>query len=325
MKRLLPTLILVLVCIGGFWYASSHSFFQDKAAEAVKNLTALKAADIQAIQFQVRDTTDPLSSADVMKQTELKKTTEWQMIQPAAFPVNPFSVDSWNEAYVGLTYESIVDENPANLADYGLAETKQFFQVTLKDGTTKKLLIGNALPIDGHVYAKFADAPKVYDITSQALQSLQKQPLDFVDKTAVKFKYDNVKSIQVEWKGDKWLLEKAQADKTVFESTWKLDGKELKSNEGTAIIDKIVALSTEQMPKASAEVKLDSPELKITVIESDAGKESTTIFNGKIVKDQVWISKEKGAWAFAVPTASVQEAFDASKAAQATPAPSAVP
>jgi hypothetical protein len=323
MKRLLPTLILVIVCLAGFWYASSHSFFQDKTADAVKNLVTQKAADIQAIQLQVRDTTDPLSSADLLKQTELKKTTDWQMIQPSELPVNPFSVDSWNEAYVGLTYESIVDENPTNLADYGLAESKRFFQVTFKDGSIKKLVIGNALPIAGHVYAKFADAPKVYDITEQALQSLQKQPFDFVDKNAVKFKYDHVKSIQVEWKGAKWLLEKAQADKTVFESTWKLDGKELKSNEGTAIIDKIVALSTDQMPKASAEVKIDSPELKITVTETDAGKESRLTFNGKILNDQVWITKQDGVWAFAVPTTSVQEAFDASKPVE--PAASAAP
>jgi hypothetical protein len=325
MKRLLPTLILVLVCFAGFWYASSHSFFQDKTTSAVKNLVTQKAADIQAIQLQVRDTTDPLSSADLLKLTELKKTTEWQMLQPAALPVNPFSVDSWNQAYVGLTYESIVDENPANLADYGLAEAKRFFQVTFKDGSIKKLILGNALPIEGHVYAKFADAPQVYDITEQALQSLQKQPLDFVDKNAVKFKYDNVKSIQFEWRGAKWLLEKAQADKTVFESTWKLDGKELKSNEGTAIIDKIVALSTDQMPKASAEVKKQSPELKITVTETDSGKESSSTFNGKILIDKVWITKQDGLWAFAVPMTSVQEAFDASKPVEAAPTASPAP
>jgi hypothetical protein len=325
MKRLLPTLILVFVCIGGFWYASSHSFFQDKTADAVKTLVAQKAADIQAIQLQVRDTSDPLSSADLLKQTELKKTTEWQMLQPSALPVNPFTVDSWNEAFVGLTYENVVDENPTNLADYGLAESKRYFQVTFKDGSIKKLIIGNALPIAGHVYAKFADAPKVYDITEQALQSLEKQPFDFVDKNAVKFKYDNVKSIQIEWKGAKWLLEKAQADKTVFESTWKLDGKELKSNEGTAIIDKIVALSTDQMPKASAEVKMDSPELKISVIETNAGKENRLTFNGKIVNDKVWIAKQDDAWAFAVTTSSVQEAFNASKPAQATPKASPAP
>jgi hypothetical protein len=325
MKRLLPTLILVIVCIGGFWYAASHSFFQDKTTDAVKNLINLKAADIQAIQLQVRDTTDPFSSADLLKLTELKKTTEWQMLKPSELPVNPFSVDSWNEAFAGLTYESIVDENPANLADYGLAESKRFFQAIFKEGTIKKLMIGNALPIEGHVYAKFADAPKVYDITEQALQSLQKQPLDFVDKNAVKFKYDNVKSIQLEWKGAKWLLEKAQADKTVFESAWKLDGKELKSNEGTAIIDQIVALSTDQMPKASAEVKMNSPELKITVTETESGKETSSAFNGKILNDKVWIHKQDGAWAFAVPTVSVQEAFDAGKPVKATPTATAAP
>jgi hypothetical protein len=137
-------------------------------------------------------------------------------------------------------------------------------------------------------------------------------------------KYDNVKSIQMEWKGSKWLLEKAQADKTVFESTWKLDGKDRKAEEGTAILDKIVALSTAELPKAAAEIKMDAPELKFTVTESAAGKDTVSTFTGKIDKENVWITKQGGAWAFSVPMTSVQEAFDASKPV-ATPAPSITP
>lgn len=325
MKRLLPTLIVVIVCIAGFWYASSHSFFKEKTAEE-KKLVTLKAADITAIQLQATDAASTNNQDAALKPTELaKKSANWEMMLPAAYPVNSFGVDSWNDAYAALTYESVVEENPTNLADYGLVEPKQFFQVTLQDGTTKKLLIGNALPIEGHVYAKFADAPKVYDVTDQALEGLKKQPLDFINKNAVKLAYDNVKSIQFEWKGAKWLLEKAQADKTVFESTWKLDGKERKANEGTAIIDKIVGLSTAVLPKAASEVKMDAPELKIIVTESSAGKDTISTFIGKIDQDNVWIAKQGGAWAFTVPATAVQEAFDASKpvepAASATAAP----
>jgi hypothetical protein len=326
MKRLLPTLIVVLVCLGGFWYASSQSFFKEKTAVDEKKLVTLQAADIQAIQFQAKNLASSVSPDAVFDLTELtKKATSWEMMKPTAYPVNSFSVDSWNDAFAALTYEGVVEENPANLADYGLAEPKEFFQVNLKDGTTKKLLIGNALPIEGHVYAKFADASKVYDVTDQALQGLKKQPLDFVDKNAVKLTYDNVKSIHFEWKGSKWSLEKAQADKTVYESTWKVDGKERKANEGTAIIDKIVGLSTAELPKAASDVKMDAPELLITVTESDAGKDTILTFTGKLDKDNVWITKHGGAWGFSIPAASVQEAFDASKpvepAASATAAP----
>jgi hypothetical protein len=319
MKRLLPTLILVLVCLGGFWYASSQSFFKEKAVVVEKKLVTLKAADILAIQLQAKDAASTGIADAALKPTVLaKKSTNWEMTLPAAYPVNSFSVDSWKDAYAALTYEGIVEENPTNLADYGLAEPKQYFQVTLQDGTTKKLLIGNALPIAGHVYAKFADEPKVYDVTDQALAGLKKQPLDFINKNAVMLAYDNVKSIQVEWKGAKWLLEKAQADKTVYESTWKLDGKERKANEGTAIIDKIVGITTSELPKAAAEIKMDSPELLITVTETAAGKDNVSTFTGKLDKGNVWITKQGGAWAFSVPAASVQAAFDASKPVEPT-------
>jgi hypothetical protein len=325
MKRLLPTLILVFVCLGGFFYASSQNFFKEKTVVDAKKLVTLQAANVQSIQFQAVSAASADAPGAVMELTELsKKAADWEMIKPAAYPVNSFSVDSWNEAYAALTYEGVVEENPTNLADYGLDKPKQYFQVTLKDGTIKKLLIGNALPIEGHSYAKFEDAPKVFDVADQVLDGLKKQPLDFVNKNAVMVKYDNVKSIQMEWKGAKWLLEKAQADKTVFESTWKLDGKDRKAEEGTAILDKIVAMSTAELPKAAAEVKMDAPELRIAVTESIAGKDTTSTFIGKIDKDNVWISKQGGAWAFSVPMASVQDAFDASKPV-ATPVPSITP
>jgi hypothetical protein len=318
MKRLVPTLILVLVCIGGFWYASSHSLFKDKsAADPAIKLFTLQSADIQAIQLKAAATPDPNATAAAPAAsaiTELsKKGADWQMIQPSALPVNHFSVDSWNDAFTGLTYDGKIDDASTNLTDFGLADATQYFQITLKDGSVKKLLVGNAMPVAGHVYAKLADAPTVYELTDQSVQSISKQPLDFIDKNAVKFNYDKVKSLQVEWKGAKWLLEKAQADKTVNESTWKLDGKDRKPEEGTAILDKVTALATEQMPKAASEVKLDTPELKITVIESDAGKDTSTTFVGKIDKDNVWIAQQGGVWAYSVPTTSIQALFDASK------------
>ncbi|QGQ93566.1 DUF4340 domain-containing protein [Paenibacillus psychroresistens] len=325
MKRLLPTLILVIVCIGGFWYASSQNFFKDKTVVDEKKLFTLAAADIQAISFQAKNAASSESPDAVYDLTELtKKDAGWEMLKPTAYPINSFSVDSWNEAFAALTYEGIVEENATSLADYGLAEPKQFYQVSLKDGSTKKLLIGSPLPIEGHVYAKFADSPKIFDVTESLLEGLNKQPLDFVNKNAVMVAYDNVNSIQMDWKGSKWLLEKAQADKTVFESTWKLDGKDRKAEEGTALLDKVVALSTAELPKAAVEVKMEAPELKFTITESEAGKATISTFNGKIDKENVWIAKQGGAWAFSVPLASIQEAFDASKPA-ATPVPSIAP
>ncbi|MDB5052174.1 MAG: hypothetical protein JWM44_224 [Bacilli bacterium] len=316
MKRLLPTLILVLVCIGGFWYASSHSFFKEKAVEPQK-LTTVQSADINAVQLQTVDAAS--GTASLIELT--KSGTDWQMAKPATYTVNHLSVEGWNDAFSALTYDSKVGDNPTNLADFGLADPKQFFKVTLKDGTVKNLLVGNPLPVAGHVYAKLADAPAVYELSDQALQSITKQPLDFIETNAVQLKYDNVKSIQVEWKGAKWLLDKAQADKTVLESTWKLDGKDLKANEGTAILDKVVALATAQLPKAASDIKMDAPELRITVTESAAGKEAATTYIGKVDQENVWIVKQGDAWAYSVPTANVQAVYDASK----PPEPSASP
>lgn len=326
MKRLLPTLLLVIVCIGGFWYASSQSFFKEEVAVEEKKLVAMQAADIESIQLQNIQpaATDTEATPPVTGPIELsKKGDNWEIIKPVAYPLSTISVDSWKDAFAALTYESIVEESPASLTDYGLDEPNQFFQATLKDGTVKKLLIGNPLPIEGHSYVKLADAAQVYDVSDQVLDGLKKQPLDFVDKNVFKVEYANLKSLQAEWKGSQWLLEKAQADKTVFESTWKLDGKDKAAVEGTAIIDGIVGLIGTDLPKAANELKLDAPELRFIFSGAADGKESAATYIGKIDGEYVWMGKEGGNWFFSFPITTVQDIFNTGQIVE--PASTAAP
>lgn len=312
MKRFLPTLILVVVCIGGFWYASSQSFFKDKSKDEVKQLMTVSSANVESISVKTTVATTAL----------VRKGEGWEMAKPSILPVAGATVEQWLGSFSKLTYNSKVNENPQalDLAGFGLAEPQQEFKVTMKDGSSQTLWIGMPLAIAGNVYAKLANSPVVYEISDQAVQSLAKQPLDFIDKRAVQIKYDAVKKLQVEWKTEKWQLDKAQADKTVFESTWKLGDKELKPNEGTAILDKVVALATKEMVKPAAEVKLDQPDLKLLITEVEADKETIQTYLGKIEKEMVWIVKQGGAWAYSIPLTQVQELIDTPKN---VPAPAA--
>ena len=54
MKRFIPTILLVVICIGGFWYASSKDFFQEKKDEP-KSLLTLKQEDVQAVSVKTEE------------------------------------------------------------------------------------------------------------------------------------------------------------------------------------------------------------------------------------------------------------------------------
>ncbi|GIP41030.1 hypothetical protein J31TS4_43100 [Paenibacillus sp. J31TS4] len=323
MKKFLPTILLVLVCLGGYWYASSQNFFQEKQDDAAKPLVQAQASDLQQVKIE-----SACGTVELVKQGEA-----WQMTQPQPYPVNKYMVDSWLGAFSMLSYDTKVDEQPKDLAEFGLDKPMLQLEAKLADGTSKKVLVGNALPVAGSYYAKLDGDPAVYSISETALQSLGKQAVDFAEKNAVSVDYNKVKRLDVSWKGTAWSLTKKDAAKAAYESAWTLGEKELKAENGTIPLDKLTTLSSEELPKAAAQVKLDNPELKVEVKEGGAdGAETASVYVGKVEGSVVWVAKQGGAWAYPVPMDAVQaladakadaEAAEAAAAASPSPSPAA--
>lgn len=301
MKRYLPTVLLVIACLGGFWYAQSKSLFQNNDGSAIKHLVTVKAEDIQTISFPSADANVELA----------RKGEDWEMVKPDAFPVESYGADGWVSGFVTLTYESKVDENAQNLAEFGLDNPAQQYEVKLKNGSVQKLLVGSPLPVAGTSYAKLDDSPVVYEVGDQQLQALAKQPYDFVSKNAVDLDYNKSTAVTVEWKGQKWRLDKTDKDKNAYEANWKIGDRELKPEEGSRVLDMLTYLQTEQMPKRAADVKSDAPELKLDIVmQAEDGKETTKMYTGKLDNDTVWIASQDGAWAYAVPADSIQQIYE---------------
>lgn len=301
MKRYLPTILLVIACLGGFWYAESKSLFQNNDGTEIKHLVTMKAEDIRTISFPAADSNVELS----------RKGDGWEMIKPEAYPVETYGADGWVSGFITLTYESKVDENAQNLAEFGLDKPTQQYEVKLADGTVQQLLVGSPLPVAGTSYVKLGDSPVVYEVGDQQLQALVKQPYDFVDKRAVDLDYNKTTTVTIEWEGQKWQLDKTDKDKNAYEANWKIGDRELKPEEGTAVLDKLVNLQTEQMPKKAADVKFDSPELKLDITtQTEDGKETVKTYTGKLDNETVWLVQQDGAWAYAVTADAVQLTYD---------------
>lgn len=300
MKRLIPTLILVLICIGGFWYASSQDFFKEKKAPAA-SLVKVNKGDV--VSFTVKT-----AEADLEMQ---QKDGKWTMTKPSPVPLNEYSSNGWVDSFNLVTKESTIDAEGKDLAKFGLDKPQQQFSVKLKDGTVQTLSVGNPMLIEGFVYAMLSGSPEVFKMSASQVKSLAVTPLDLMEKSPIRLEYDQVRAINVEWKGEKWTLTKTDTDKKSYEANWKLGDKELKGSDAGSYLDKVQFLSTEQLAKPVSEVKMDSPELRIEVKSADAsGKETTAVYTGKAEQDNVWIAQQNGAWAYAVPAATIQELAD---------------
>ncbi|MCZ8514938.1 DUF4340 domain-containing protein [Paenibacillus filicis] len=304
MKKFIPTLILVVLCIGGFWYASSKDFFKEKKPDAPA-LVTVKKEDVASYAIKSGDTAVEIQQKD----------GKWTMAKPSPLPLNDFSTTGWVDSFNGATKDKTVDANPKDLAQFGLDKPKQEFSVTMKDGTTHTLSIGDPVAVQGFDYAKFSGSPEVFQISDTTVKALDKKPLDFMEKSPVTLNYEQVRSLSVDWKGQQWTLTKSEPDKKSFEANWKLGDKEVKGADASNYLDKAAFLSTNELVKPASDVKgLDAPELKIMVKEADqAGKETTNVYAGKVEGSNVWIAQQGGPWAFAVPADSVQALSDQGK------------
>ncbi|MDF2935019.1 MAG: hypothetical protein K0Q90_392 [Paenibacillaceae bacterium] len=312
MKKFLPTLILLIVLIGGYAYAKSENFFKEEV-KTDQELFAAKGTDVKELKLGTGE------AAVQLKRIE----GGWEMTSPEAYPVEAYAADAVAEAFGTLTVKGVVDEAPANLGEFGLDDPLQV-EAILSNGSKKTLLIGNPLPVSGTTYIKTGDANTVYEVNDTVLSNISKTAEDFLDKNVFKVEYDKVTAIQLEWKGEKWTLTKADPAKKAYESAWKLGDKELKPEEGSGVLDQLIFLSTDRLPKKREEVDWASPELKLTIAQ---GEGAAALYEGKIDNQLVRVAKSDGAFAFALGASDMDtlagrlKELQTAEAASANPAP----
>lgn len=302
MKRFIPTIVLVVLCIGAFWYASTQSFFKKEEPKQESGpLLSVPSASVTGVKIKPGD----------LEFT--KKGDQWAMVRPSPLPTDHFAVGSWLNVFTTLMHNGVVEESPADLSVFGLSNPSAEYEITLSNGSVQTVLIGSPLPIPGNYYAKLKQSPAVYKVGEQSLSSLRKETLDFMDKLPIEATYNEVSSIRIEWKGATKTLTKSDPAKTASESAWKLGDQELKGTDVGSMLDKVLLISTEKLVRPATEVKLASPELKLQLKSTKEGKESTVDYSGKVENDEVWLVKQGDAWAYSIPVEEIQGIFDAIK------------
>lgn len=96
-------------------------------------------------------------------------------------------------------------DNPTALADYGLEDSKRSISVTLRDGTSYKLLIGNSANFEGEYYAMLDGADYVCTISSYKAESLTQNPETFRSLAVCTLDGGSVESFSIYKKGKKEL------------------------------------------------------------------------------------------------------------------------
>ncbi len=299
MKQWLPTLLLVLLCAGGIWYAAANDFFVESEEETkgVNELVALTNENIESITIKSAEHDMRLSFAD----------GKWSLQSKPTLRINNSNVDGWINSLMLMVYSEVIDEKPANLGDFGLDKPSERYEVKRKGKDTIVVEVGDELPTGGSDYVKVNDSKAVYKVSAADIDALNKGEVDFIEKNPIVVNYDGTRRIQASWQELSFDLQMTADGATEEEKKWKLHGKkDYKHSEAKEVLTELLSWSTTVATKSVSELDTSVPDFRLTLTESSEGRQVEREYIGMIGADEVWILEKGDQWAYSINMATVQ-------------------
>lgn len=183
----------VLIVLGGLvWYTNKHPETSASKAPASPKLISVDAGQIEGIKL-IKAVSEPIELA--------KLAGTWTIVKPTPMPADQDAVNTLTGAVSTLNADRLIDDHPANLAEFGLTSPTTEVDLSLKGGKTVKLLIGSDTPAGTGTYAKLESDPKVYTIPTYTKTSFDKTVNDLRDKRLLTFNQDKLTTVTVTSKG----------------------------------------------------------------------------------------------------------------------------
>jgi hypothetical protein len=189
-------LLLLVVALGLGAYIYFVEWERDPMADATAKKD--KVFSTESSTYQQID----IQAASGETTTLRKVNGLWEIVAPEAVPTDSSEVGGLLSTLDSLEIQSVVDENPASAAAFGL-EPARFSVAFTPEGATAptRLQIGRKTPTGGDLYARVEGQPRVFLISGYLEDSLNKTPFSLRDKTVLKFERDGADTLTIERSG----------------------------------------------------------------------------------------------------------------------------
>ena len=180
-------LILLVIAIPLGWYA-----YRDSKKPADDTPKRDKVFTVEADKIDEID----LKSESGDRTTLKRKGTDWEIVQPVSAPSDQAAVSSITSSLASLEIQRVVDENPSDLKEFGLASPR--IEVAYKSaGQERHLQIGDKTPTGSDVYAKLSDNKRVFLIPAYLDSTFNHGTFDLRDKTVLKVDREKLDKLEV--------------------------------------------------------------------------------------------------------------------------------
>lgn len=191
----------LLAVLGGLaWYTNKHPQEAEKKTAPTPKIMTFSSDQAEGLRI-VKPGDEPV----VLK----KNGKDWQIVEPKEYPADNDAVSAIVTSLSGLNGDRLIDENPSGgLAPFGLVSPPEEVDVTVKGGTTYKLLVGSDAPTGNGTYVKLADKPAVYTVSQTTKTSFDRGLNDLRDKRVAAIDQDKLNALSVTAKGVSFELAK---------------------------------------------------------------------------------------------------------------------
>jgi hypothetical protein len=201
----------------------------------------------------------------------VKATEGWKIDTPVKADADPSEVTSITSNLVSLEMQRVVDENPSDLAQYGLNPPRVDVSFRVKgEKDFHHLQLGEKTPTGGDLYAKRQNEKKVFLVSSFLDNTFNRTPFDLREKKVLAFDRDKVSALEIVNGGTTLQLTRADND-------WKMAKPIAGRADYGAAEGLVTRLSSGQMqrivdaePTDLKKYGLDKPALVATVVTGSA-------------------------------------------------------
>jgi hypothetical protein len=191
MRGLTSTIVAAVVLAGLVGYIYKYEWNQPPADASTmeKAFSGLEADAIEELQIKAAG-----------GETSLLRRGEggWTLVEPVKAEADPTEISSVTSNLTSLEVQRVVDENPADLAQYGLNPPRVDVAFRTKnDKELRHLLVGEKTPTGGDLYAKLQNEKKVFLISSFLDSTFNRTPFDLRDKSILEFDRQKVESLEI--------------------------------------------------------------------------------------------------------------------------------
>jgi len=206
---------------------------------------------------------------------------EWEMTKPLQAKGDSAEVTTFLSFLNNLNFVRVVEALPKDLSIFGLDTPYLKVILSMKNGVTMGLRVGDNHPMGNKVYLARLNEKQVLT-ASISKSSLDRKPYDLRDKTILSFKTPQIKKLKLIRSGKTLALEK------IGESWQLLDGKITAKGDKSKIEKLLKTIRTAHVeqfierPKDPTPIEFKNPQITLMLTESETSTPLTLLVGEKV-------------------------------------------